>query len=477
MNITIGNANLDKIIQDRTIARSIGEALFPGLLFRAAAHRERWEASAGQTMEFINPGLFSPRTAPRQPGVQPPLAQLDYEKYKATMNLYGDNTQVHMPSNYVTAISPYLEKQHKFALSAAQALNRLPRNRLYQSYTAGHAIVDAVLAAGLQVQVNSLNGFVEQVDATTGSLVPVSNANPREFNVNGVLAPGSQIIGTIPDNPLFPLGPGRLVLDVAVGGLAAGNRIDALDASVIIRPGTATSVDGITAGGILTMQLIRDAITSLRKDNVGACADGYYHVHFDPQGESDLQLDNSFQRQIEGLSLAEEPYLKFAVGQAAGATYFSNNEVPREDTVDPASLVASRPASAPLARGSGEVGADLINSSGIEIMRTIVIGGGALCEKHLNEAAFMSEAGVAGRVGGMRATNGGVEIDLDGIRFIVKAPTDNFNESVTIAWSWSGDHVCPTNRLTGTSSGGRNAAGERVGVAYKRARVIETALN
>jgi len=476
MNILIGNANLDKIIQDRTIARSIGEALFPGLLFRAAAHRERWEARAGQTMEFLNPGLFRARTKPRNPAVEPGFAQLDYEKYKATMNLYGDKTQVHMPSNYVTAISPYLEKQHKFSLAAAQVLNRLPRNRLYQNYSAGHAIVDAILAAGLEVQVSALNGFTETPDPLSGSLVPVSSANPREFNVNGVLA-GSQIIGTIPDDTDFPLGPGRLVLDVAVGGLAAGNRIDALDASVVIRPNGAPTVDGITAGKVLTMDLIRKAISSLRRDNVGPCADGYYHVHFDPLGEEQLQLDNSFQRQIEGMGLDVAPYLKFAVGRTAGCTFFANNEVPRDNTVDPDSFVQTRPASAPLAFGSGDVGLETTNAGGIELMNTIVIGQSALCEKHLNENAFMSEAGVAGRVGGMRATNGGVEIDLDGIRFILKAPTDAFNENVTLAWSWAGDHVCPTNRLTGTSSGGRNAAGDRVGVAYKRARLIQTALN
>ena len=177
MNIVVGNANITKLIQNNTVARKVGEQLFPGLMFRAAAWREEWEGHVGQTMDFIMPGLFEPNPTPRTPGVSRPKLQQDYERYRATVRSYGDETQVHMPSNYVTATSAYLEKMTALGLHAAQTLNRLPRNELFRRYSAGHALVDTV--SGAVVRVSALNGFRETFDPSTASPIPVSNLGCR----------------------------------------------------------------------------------------------------------------------------------------------------------------------------------------------------------------------------------------------------------------------------------------------------------
>jgi hypothetical protein len=459
MNIVIGNANVTKLIQTNTVAREIGEALFPGLLFRAAAHRELWEAAAGQTMDFLVPGLMAPDPTPRTPGVTKPYLTQDYERYRATLRPYGNPTQVNMPNNYVTATSLYLAKMHALGLQAARTLNRLPRNELYRRYSQGHCLVDTV--AGVTVRVSSLNGFREAFDPATGSPIPVSNVNPISLLFNGVPT-ASVVIAAVPDDATWPDGPGTLTLDVAIGGLAPNDRLDTADASIIIRPNNVPSVDGINAGDVLDMGLIGQAITSLRKDSIRGCGDGYYHIHFDPDGENSAFEDNRLQRQIESLGLDNDPYLSYSIGRARGSTFFSNNETPTEGTVS--HFVQSRPTGAALAMGSGEVGSELVNASGVPIMKTIVIGGDALIEKYANETAFMSEAGVAGRIGGMMLENGRVEIPVDGIRFITKAPSDVYNELVELAWSITADWVCPTNLLSG-----------RTAARYKRARVIETA--
>ena len=110
MNIVVGNANVTKLIQNNTVARVIGEQLFPGLLYRGLAYREPWEAAVGQTMDFPMPGLFRVDTTPREPGVSKGKLVQDYERFRITMRSWGEETQVHMPSNYVTATSVYLEK-------------------------------------------------------------------------------------------------------------------------------------------------------------------------------------------------------------------------------------------------------------------------------------------------------------------------------------------------------------------------------
>ena len=49
MNIIVGNANVTKLIQSNTLARQIGEQLFPAMLYRGLAFREPWEGAVGQT--------------------------------------------------------------------------------------------------------------------------------------------------------------------------------------------------------------------------------------------------------------------------------------------------------------------------------------------------------------------------------------------------------------------------------------------
>lgn len=459
MNIIVGNANVSKLIQTGTLARMIGEQLFPGLLYRGVAHREPWEGAVGQTMDFLMPGLFEVNTKPRTPGVARPPKVLDYERYRATVNPYGDEAKAHMPTNYATAVSTYLQQMKALGLNAAQTMNRLARDELFRCYQWGTAIVDDV-AGDPSITVSSLNGFRQTFDPDTASPIPVSNANPLEVKINGTLI-AQKIVLAVPFDPDYPDGPGTLTFDGATGA-AAGDNLSGLDQVPIIRPGGKQSVDAIQSGDILNMKMIRNAIVSLRKDSIMGCSDGYYHVHLEPDGEGQLFEDNRLQRQIETLGLADEPYLTFSIGRTSGATYFSNNESPAPDTLS--NLVQTRPVNAPLAMGSGEIGGEVINEDGIRIAKAIVIGHSALVEKYINELAFMTEAGVSGRVSGMQMSNGGVAIDLSGIRFITKAPTDIYNEFVDLAWSFTGDWVCPTNFLTG-----------RTGARYKRARVIEFA--
>lgn len=460
MNIVIGSANVDKILQNGTVSKEVGDQLYQALLYRAGAKREPWEGAVNQLMDFIVPGLFEVDTTPRTPGVTPAYQVLDYERYQARAKQYGKPTRVHMPSNYVASTSTYLEQQRALGLQAGATMNRLARNELYRCYSAGNTIVDAV--AGVAVRVASLNGFRLIDDPSSGTPVPVSNVAPRFVLVNGTQI-AQVVIAATPDDPAYPDGPGTLTFNAAPT-IVGGDTLTTPDASEIIRPGVAQNVDGISPGQVLNMDLIGKAIAKLRTNSVQGCEGGWFHIHFDPLGESSLFADNSIQRQIEGLGLDNDPYLTYSVGRTRSSMFFSNNETPKQGTVK--HLVPSRPTGAPNARGSGEVGSELININGTPIMRTIVIGDGALIEKYIDETAYMSEAGVAGRIGGMRLVHGGVEINLDGIRFITKAPSDVYNELVEMAWSWSGDYVCPSNLLSGSTP-----------ARYKRACIIESAFS
>ena len=109
--------------------------------------------------------------------------------------------------------------------------------------------------------------------------------------------------------------------------------------------------------------------------------------------------------------------------------------------------------------------AEIVNASGVPIMRAIVLGHEAVVESWIDENNYITEAGLLGKVEARAAQNMGIEIYADGIRFIDQAPTDIFHETIQSGWSWTGDFVCPTNRLT-----------SRSGASYARAVVIECAL-
>ena len=454
--------------QRDALARMTGDNLFPPLLFRADVQRKQFEGTIGQSLTIPVPGLLPVDTRPRKSGVTPTPDVQPIEYYRVQPQPYGKSISVNMPGNYASAIGPYYQAKAKQVLQAGQTLNRIMRDRMFSTYLAGHAILDVVAGAGLVLTVSSLNGFATSIEASSGYPVPVSSASPKAFLRNGAAVPGSRIIGATPNDPTNPLGPGTLTLDVAAGFVAT-DRIDAVDASVILRPGGVTTVDGIGMADLFSLRLAQRAITRLRNNSVGPHADGFYHIHFPPDGEDALYQENAVQRQIETRGFEDDPFRKFAFGTGVGGLWYSNNECPRLGTIDTSRLVPSRPVTAPDAFCAGDIGADVVNATGISILRAIVTGGGIIQESYVDEMAYMTEAGYLGKIEARTVDNKGVEVRADGVRFIDQAPTDLFGEAVQMGWSYTGDFVPPTNRLSGLNSATSTPA-------YKLGVVIEAAL-
>lgn len=455
----------DGQFQRDALARETGETLFPNVLFRADVMRTQFEGTIGQSKTIPVPGLLEIDTSPRVVGVTPTPDQQSFEYYKVTPEAYGRTVSQSLPGNYASAVGPYYQKKKAQVLQAAQTVNRILRNKLYAPYMGGHSIVDSVAGGGTLITVNSLNGFSASVDPVSGYPVPVSSASPRAYLRNGTLVAGSVIIGATPNDPLNPLGPGVLTLDVAVGPFVAGDRIDAVDASPIIRPNSVATVDGINAGDFFNGELVQRAVTLLRDNSVPQHSDGYYHVHFPPAGEQGLLRDNLVQRMFETRGLEDDPFAKFAFGRGLGCTFYSNNQCPDLATTDNNKRTSSRPATAPDAVGAGDIGGDIVNASGVRILRAVVTGGGVIQEHYVDEMSYMTEAGYLGRVEARSVENRGIEVRADGIRFVDQAPTDIFGEAIQMGWSMTADWAPPTNRLSGKGP-----------AAYKLGVIIECAL-
>jgi hypothetical protein len=433
--------------QRDALARATGEVLFPALLFRAGVVRGKFEGTIGDSKVIAVPGLIAPNTDPRRVGVTPTPDQQTFEYYRVSPQPYGRSIAQSLPGNYASAVGPYHQAKKGITLQAAMSLNRIIRNKLYAPYLGGHGFVDVSAAAGATLTVSSLNGFSTTIDATSAYPVAVSSTNTRAVKRNGVLI-AQTIIGATPNDPLNPLGPGVLTMSAATA-FVAGDRIDAVDASPIIRPNNAASVDGIGVADTFTLSLVHRAVTQLRNNSVPPHADGFYHVHFPAAGETALLGENAVQRQIETRGLEDQPFKQFAFGAGGGALFFSNTECPDLSTVMDSKLVASRPVTAPDALIAGDIGGELVNKTGVQILRAIVTGGACIMESYVDEMSYMTEAGYLGRVEARSVENRGVEVRADGIRFVDQAPTDLFGEAIQMGWSYTGDFVCPTNRLSG----------------------------
>ncbi|NIV31222.1 MAG: hypothetical protein GWN58_17530, partial [Anaerolineae bacterium] len=115
------------------------------------------------------------------------------------------------------------------------------------------------------------------------------------------------------------------------------------------------------------------------------------------------------------------------------------------------------------AQASNDIGAEVVNESGVEVQSAMVMGGGAIYEKYLDESKYITEAGVTGKIGEFNVINNGVAIMTQRIRMILRAPLDRLQQVVGSSWSWSGDFPVPSDAETGSPA------------RYKRATVIQHA--
>ena len=85
-------------------------------------------------------------------------------------------------------------------------------------------------------------------------------------------------------------------------------------------------------------------------------------------------------------------------------------------------------------------------------------------EKWIDEnSAYSSSAGYTGQVGRFNVVNGGVQVNTERTRYILRAPVDKLQQTVSGTWSFSGDWGVPTDLLGGMT-----------GSKFKRACVIES---
>lgn len=434
------------LIQEGLLERAFHDGLFPSLQYRAEGTYQKFEGNLGTEILMTRPGLLRPVVTPLVAGQDPLPQAVSYEQWFGRVDQYGSPIDTHMPTAAVALSDIFSRNIHQLGLQAGQSINRLSRNALFKAYLSGSTnLIAATANLDTNIRVASLNGFTSVVGGTASQVRPVSisTANPLSITIRA--AGGDQVRNAIafaPDNPADPFGPGTLSLSVGVTGVIA-TRTPVLSSirPKILRSGGGDSVDALSTSDTFTLQDCINASAELRKRNVPPHEDGFYHAHISALGNAQIFQDPVYQRLNQSLP-EHVTYKEGFIGTVSGVMFFMNTEAP--DNTNTGTLTATS-ANAVYA---SDVGAEVVNDAGVLVGRIIVTGKACMYELGLDESAYVSEAGVNGKIGEFDIVNNGAQISTERVRLILRAPINRMQDIVGAAWSITAGWTVPTD-ITG----------------------------
>ena len=447
-SVIMASPEVRALVQENLLQRAFHDALYPKLMFRSSVTPVLWPANVGDNMVFTGVGLIKPKMRPLTPGLDPVPSSYQSEQWDATLQQYADSIDTHMPASMVAIANLFLRNTQQLGLSAGQTINRLVRDRIFAAGMCGWTVATAGVGPTDHLPVARLNGFTKaRYQGTNGSPVkfsPVSASNKLAITVHTSNAGdvAVNVIGFTPTNSGDETGPGTLILD---GNVTVASRayVISSDRTYMVNVGGAMSIDGIGSNDTLKLDSIRSAVANFWQENVPEMPDGRFHMHLDPTSLSQLYGDSEMQRLNTALP-DYYIYKDFAVGEILGCVLYRNSEEPVPETVS-GGLTASYDPDDPFA---GELYAGG-TTSGVPIHRPVLLGQGGAYEYYQDMSGLITEAGVTGKVGASRISNNGIDVDVERVQLIIRAPLNRLQDMVAASWKFIGDWPFRTDVTTG----------------------------
>lgn len=440
------------LVQDGLLERAFHDALFPRLLFRAEADPQLWPNNVGDRMVFTGVGLVTPKLAPLIPGSDPNPSTYQAEQWDATLQMYADSIDTHMPTSIVAIANLFLRNSMQMGLSAGQSMNRVVRDRAYNAAMSGQTVATATQgSASTSIHVADINGFItaRNPNLPAGSPVyfaPVSPSNPLSITMPaGTSSPNTNtVVGYTPDNSGDIYGPGTLTLGTAATW-SARDPVLSVDQTFAVYVGGGNRVDSITSANVLTLSAIRSAVSRFWSMNVPEMPDGRFHAHVDPVAQAQVFGDPEWQRLLTALP-DYYMYKQFAIGELLNTIFLRDSENPLPETVY---TVGGGRNTQGTYSTLDPFGGELVNPAGVRIHRTIFFGQGAIFEYYQDLGALITDAGITGKVGRATISNNGIEVNTDRIQLILRAPLNRTQDQVSTTWKFIGDWPVRTDATTG----------------------------
>ena len=432
---------LQPIIQQNMLEREFQDQIQSLIGFRAIARREQFPNKIGETVTKTRPGLKAPVTTPMTPSANTNLdngltpSTWTVEQYTLSIAMYGDTIDLNTVTNRVGIVEQFLQNAKTNGIQAAQSLDRLARNALFNAYMGGNTRVRVTLGApALTISVDDIRGF--QNVFVNGVLTAVSGGNTMQVTVNanvytltGATADGSNvstapggISGTLTFSGNVTVADGTLNNTVTAYNSGAGV------APFILRPNGRGNTSAIVGTYLLTMGNVLDGVAYLRRNGVPT-VNGMYNLYLDPVSARQFFADPDFKQLFQGATAAVK---EFRMGRVV-------------ELVD----VRVIPTTEAFVQTLGTV----------TVRRPILVGDEALVE------------GDFAGMGHTDTPDDNAIIDMvDGIVQVTREPLDRLQQIIAQSWYWIGGFTAPTDQTVNT-----NIVPTASASYYKRGLVIEHA--
>ena len=471
----LDDAQFRAVVQSGLLERSFHDSLLPAFQFRQIATPRLVDGRDGTDGVLSAAGLLPPVMEPVRPGTGPNAYAYEFEQWKYLIQTIGAYVSTDKPTSAMAAASLFDRDVKNIAIQAGRSLNRLVRDRAYNLAMSGWTVADAS-GGGTQalsgtsgtIRVKRLNGFTKARSTGTIPLAAVSASNPLGITIErsgGTL--DAEVVGYTPDNAGDEYGPGTLSITYASGSytVVARGYVYADDRTSIVRVGGGNDVGDIGSSDVLTLAAMRSALSRFIQMSVPTAEMSSYIMHVDPTGMTELFSDTEFQNLVRGTGLSDpmngqDPYQEFLIANILGTRIYRNPECPVASTVGGGSTAAYTT--------NDPFGGELYSTgatTGQEIHRALIVGGGVMEEVYINLDQVITTGGApyAEVSSNVRFDNDGMSFVSDRIQVIISEAPTQFRDTLWVTWRHSGDFPSRTDFLSGD------------GARYKRAICIEHA--
>lgn len=434
------------LVQTNTLVRQFKDALFPDLIFRADSDPEVWPGQVGDEMIWSAPGLISPKTKPLKPRQDPQPSSYAVEQWSATLQQWADTIDTHIPTSTQAVVDLFMRNAHQMGMAGAQSINRVARNVLYNAAVSGQTRAVGAGTSATTITVKNLNGFTRARNPSLNNASKVrfrevSSSNPLNITIAGVANTVIGYTSTDPDGDEFV--QGTLTLGTAATWVDR-DPVLAVDKTYLVRVGGGDTIDALSSSDLPTLEDVEAAVARLSDFNVRPYTDGRYHAHLDSTSVAKMFQDDDLKRLNQSLP-DYFMYKKMALGEILNTAFVKNAECPRPDTVSTDENLAL----------------EMTNATSVGIRRILFTGHGLLKEYYNDQTAYLTDAGMTGKLATPQVTNDGIEVNSDRISLIFRAAQNRLQDEVACSYRFVGAFVARTDAATGDAA------------RYKRALVIE----
>jgi hypothetical protein len=430
---------LQPLIQQGFLSHALLRSLEATLAYRVIADKEPFPNTVGETVTKTRTGLRPVATTPLVPSAM--SSNFDngltsstpgVEQFVMSIAAYGDTQDLNLVTQKVGIANQFMINARQLAEQVGRTMDVLASQPLFKAYMGGNTRVRVTLGApATTISVDDITGF-QTVWNSNGVAVPVGTSgqnlavtiNGTAYTVSGATADGSNVSTA----PFGVSGTLTTTTNVSTANGTIGNAVISGIAPAILRPNNRATTAALIAGDTLALvQNVLQAATNLKLNGVMPVpGTSLYHCYLDAQQLQGLFTDTNFLNAYRGAYGTREYHMGQII-DLMGVRFQPTTMAPQQTL------------------------------GGLAIRRAIVVGEGALVEADFSLETPETDNPLAH-----------IE-DVNGVRFITRAPMDRLQQIIAQSWEWIGGFTVPTD-ITANPTVLPTASN----AAYKRAVVIES---